>query len=269
MVTRMQSIRSQFLDRRTLVGLVIILIAGCSAAPGGSLPDAQGPGEAATIGFGAEVYGYSCARCHNPRPAVEKSDEQWRSALAHMRARANLTGGEVRALMAFLVAVNPPDPKVTVYDTTVIHDSVTVFDTIVRIDSVFIIRVGGEEPVTTVRPDTVQPVVVEQPEPVRPPVRIEPPPTPEPVVPLVNPAELGQALATAKGCVGCHIMNETGGNIGPELDALFGRREESYVRRKLLSPRFDNPNSVMPDYGLQEEQIDHLIAYLRSLQRRQ
>jgi cbb3-type cytochrome oxidase cytochrome c subunit len=60
-------------------------------------------------------------------------------------------------------------------------------------------------------------------------------------------------------------LEEKGGNIGPSLDDLFDRRKEGYVREKISNPRTDNPNSVMPDYGLTPEEIDAFLAYLQSL----
>lgn len=49
------------------------------------------------------------------------------------------------------------------------------------------------------------------------------------------------------------------------MDNLVERRKEESVREKLINPRTDNPNSVMPDYGLSAEEVSALLAYLRSL----
>lgn len=88
---------------------LLALAAGCAAgatessSPG---PEAADPGQ--LIAAGAQVYGNNCARCHNARAAAEKTDVEWDLVVAHMRARANLTGAQARAVQAFLAMVNAP-----------------------------------------------------------------------------------------------------------------------------------------------------------------
>ena len=60
---------------------------------------------------GAKVYGNTCGSCHNARSPLERTDRQWTVIINHMRARANLTGSESRAVLAFLQATNT-DPRV-------------------------------------------------------------------------------------------------------------------------------------------------------------
>lgn len=55
---------------------------------------------------GAAVYGDMCGRCHNPRSPLERSDREWVTIINHMRIRGNLTGGQVREVLAFLQAMN-------------------------------------------------------------------------------------------------------------------------------------------------------------------
>ena len=55
---------------------------------------------------GGQLYGQTCARCHNPRPATERSDRAWTTIVLHMRARANLTKSDAEAILAFLQATN-------------------------------------------------------------------------------------------------------------------------------------------------------------------
>jgi mono/diheme cytochrome c family protein len=59
---------------------------------------------------GARVYGTTCGRCHNPRSPLERDDRDWITIINHMRVRANLTGKEVRSVLAFLQATNT-DPR--------------------------------------------------------------------------------------------------------------------------------------------------------------
>ncbi len=58
----------------------------------------------ADVTEGARVYGDMCGRCHNPRSPLEHNDRAWVAIANHMRNRGNLTGGEVRSVLAFLQA---------------------------------------------------------------------------------------------------------------------------------------------------------------------
>lgn len=62
------------------------------------------------VSEGARVYGSMCGRCHNPRSPLERSDRDWVTIINHMRVRGNLTGGQVRDVLAFLKATNS-DPR--------------------------------------------------------------------------------------------------------------------------------------------------------------
>ena len=77
-------------------------------------------------------------------------------------------------------------------------------------------------------------------------------------------------------CLACHTVDGTvGGQVGPNL-AGFGSRQtlgagiydntEENLKRWLDDPRSMKPGAIMPDYGLSEEQIDALAAYLLSLE---
>lgn len=55
---------------------------------------------------GAQLYGQVCARCHNPRPATERTDREWVTIMQHMRARANLTKADAGAILVFLQSTN-------------------------------------------------------------------------------------------------------------------------------------------------------------------
>ena len=78
-------------------------------------------------------------------------------------------------------------------------------------------------------------------------------------------AQRGEELVAARACLGCHVIGAAGGNIGPSLNGVVGRRGEDYVRRKLSDPTFDNDSSMMPNFGLSEEQTGWLTSYLATL----
>lgn len=75
----------------------------------------------------------------------------------------------------------------------------------------------------------------------------------------------GLSLVTDKACVGCHVIGDVGGAVGPNLNTVFSSRDATFVRRKLADPTFNNAASMMPNFGLTAEEIDALVAYLASL----
>ena len=51
---------------------------------------------------GAELYAIHCNRCHPERYAPERTPEQWKTILLHMRTRANLPAEHAKAILAYL-----------------------------------------------------------------------------------------------------------------------------------------------------------------------
>jgi len=51
---------------------------------------------------GAELYALHCNRCHPERYATERTADQWKTILLHMRTRANLPAEQARAILQFL-----------------------------------------------------------------------------------------------------------------------------------------------------------------------
>jgi hypothetical protein len=51
---------------------------------------------------GAELYALHCNRCHPERYAPERTAEQWKTILLHMRTRANLPAEQARAILQYL-----------------------------------------------------------------------------------------------------------------------------------------------------------------------
>ena len=69
------------------------------------------PASAQTVDLakGSLIWKENCMRCHNARSSMERTDRDWATIAAHMRARANLTKSETRAILAFLQATNAPE----------------------------------------------------------------------------------------------------------------------------------------------------------------
>lgn len=94
-----------------------------------------------------------------------------------------------------------------------------------------------------------------------------------------TPEGRGQALVTANGCAACHSVTGAAG-IGPTWLGLFGREEtmtdgtvitadEDYIHESIKAPQakivagFEN--QLMPTYGFTDEQIDDIIAYIKTI----
>lgn len=199
---------------RTLSTLAILAaVATVLGAPGRLA--AQGPDEVAT---GAKVYGSTCGRCHNARSPLERTDREWVTITNHMRVRANLTGSQLRSVLAFLQATNTDPREAT--------------------------ALPGPGAVAVPSPEMAAP-------------------------PSTDPATIttGRNLVEAKACVGCHVIGRTGGNLGPGLNGVVGRRGAAFVRQKLADPTVGNATSMMPNFGLSPAEIEAITAYLASLGR--
>jgi cytochrome c1 len=51
---------------------------------------------------GAEVYAANCGKCHSERYPSERTDEEWKLLVNHMRVRAGLTAKEAKAVLEYL-----------------------------------------------------------------------------------------------------------------------------------------------------------------------
>ena len=53
---------------------------------------------------GAELFAVHCNRCHAERQAPERTPDQWKTILTHMRVRANLPAEQAKAILKYLQA---------------------------------------------------------------------------------------------------------------------------------------------------------------------
>ena len=88
----------------------------------------------------------------------------------------------------------------------------------------------------------------------------------------------GQQLSQSRGCVACHSLDGKPG-VGPTWKGLFGKQEllegggsttvdENYIRESILKPNAKvtkNYKPVMPVFAMQDQQIDALIAFIKTL----
>ncbi len=80
----------------------------------------------------------------------------------------------------------------------------------------------------------------------------------------VAPAALsGTQMVDQYGCRGCHKIGGKGGVIAPDLQGVFERRDEGWIRTQIQHPRQHNPQTVMPNLGLSNAEVDAILEALR------
>lgn len=92
--------------------------------------------------------------------------------------------------------------------------------------------------------------------------------TPESAAILENtPTQLtnGAEVYLSSGCGGCHKVNGAGGEAGPSLNGISGRRSEDWVKRHFMSPSALSPGSIMPPYQFSSKEQAAIVSYLFSL----
>lgn len=88
------------------------------------------------------------------------------------------------------------------------------------------------------------------------------PPIPEGIdIPLER-AESAQRLLFDKGCADCHIIDGTGGKMGPSLMGLGSRADRSHIEAYIRNPQAVRRTSSMPRVPLTEEELTLMLDYL-------
>lgn len=70
-------------------------------------------------------------------------------------------------------------------------------------------------------------------------------------------ARQGQSIYQQHNCVACHQFYGLGGYMGPDLTNVISNRGEAYARAFIM-----NGTVAMPNFGLTDDEIDGLLAYL-------
>ena len=92
-------------------------------------------------------------------------------------------------------------------------------------------------------------------------------------------AERGRRIANSSGCASCHGADGEGG-VGPVLAGLYGSEvtladgstvvaDDAYVRRSITEPDADLVEGYavkMPVTGLDDDEIEAVLAYIRELE---
>ena len=77
----------------------------------------------------------------------------------------------------------------------------------------------------------------------------------------------GWKVFQEQGCVSCHAIKGAGGQLGPDLAGIAGRRDEDYLRRWIRNPQAIKPGVAMPAYpNIPEDRFDSLIEFIKALE---
>jgi mono/diheme cytochrome c family protein len=72
------------------------------------------------------------------------------------------------------------------------------------------------------------------------------------------------AITFSTACAGCHKVAGEGGESGPDLSHVGGRRDPASIKRIIRDPTSEYPDTMMPPFGerLSEQQVNALVQYL-------
>jgi len=75
----------------------------------------------------------------------------------------------------------------------------------------------------------------------------------------------GAALYQQNNCAACHKLNGVGGEMGPPMNGLAGRRTEAWSAEHFINPQKMSPGTPMPVYNFNKTEMDDLLQYLFTL----
>jgi len=84
------------------------------------------------------------------------------------------------------------------------------------------------------------------------------------VPPQVSDEALVAVNTFATSCAGCHKISGEGGENGPDLSDVGGRLDAAALKRIILEPTSEYPDTLMPSFAerLSERQLNALVQYL-------
>jgi mono/diheme cytochrome c family protein len=75
----------------------------------------------------------------------------------------------------------------------------------------------------------------------------------------------GKRLVDKIGCLGCHKVARQGGDFGPDLSRVAEKIDLSWLQGWIRNPLSYDPETIMPDFRLTDDQIEVIAAYLLTL----
>lgn len=66
-------------------------------------------------------------------------------------------------------------------------------------------------------------------------------------------------------CSACHSIGDVGGKVGPALDGVGNRLDETYMHNWIKDPQAVKPGTAMPKLPLSDEEINELVSFLITL----
>jgi len=75
----------------------------------------------------------------------------------------------------------------------------------------------------------------------------------------------GQRIFVEMKCSYCHAVNGKGGHVGPELSNVAEYETAEWLTKHFRDPQAMTPGSKMPKLNLLDDEIEALVAYVRSL----
>lgn len=77
----------------------------------------------------------------------------------------------------------------------------------------------------------------------------------------------GEELVVQLGCTGCHTINGTGGEFGPDLSDISSKTTPDFLFYWLKDPKDHQPDAPMPNLRIPDEEIQDIVAYLMTLRK--
>jgi cytochrome c oxidase subunit 2 len=73
-------------------------------------------------------------------------------------------------------------------------------------------------------------------------------------------------IIKAKGCLSCHIINGSGGSIGPSLSNVGSKGHSiHWLEVQITNPDKHFQGSIMPQFQLNKTQLKEVAGYLETL----
>ncbi|MEW6602973.1 MAG: c-type cytochrome, partial [Nitrospirota bacterium] len=77
----------------------------------------------------------------------------------------------------------------------------------------------------------------------------------------------GKRLFSTLGCLGCHMINDTGNGFAPDLSDIGNKVRPGWLLMFLKNPRTHDPKTIIPDFRIAENDVEKIAAYLMSLKK--